>query len=193
MWTLFLSRHYVQLQVHTEHFHFLSNSRTLYKSPSSPLKCRMCYPGFNPARLWNKIWIQMLDFPVTHFANLTKGLLFILGIKFLSNLCFFSSLRRDYRQCTQDTWEGQGNPLQCFCLETPWTEEPGGLQSIVSDTTEVTQHTRKHAHKIPSWWLIPWWSLFYWCCHTNHHEMTDTGRWREERLLTTLRVLRSLR
>ena len=24
---------------------------------------------------------------------------------------------------------GHGNPLQCSCLEIPWTEEPGGLQS----------------------------------------------------------------
>ena len=23
-----------------------------------------------------------------------------------------------------------GNPLQCSCLENPWTEEPGGLWSI---------------------------------------------------------------
>ena len=22
---------------------------------------------------------------------------------------------------------GHGNPLQCSCLENPWTEEPGGL------------------------------------------------------------------
>ena len=26
--------------------------------------------------------------------------------------------------------EGNGNPLQYPCLETPWTEEPGGLQSM---------------------------------------------------------------
>ena len=26
--------------------------------------------------------------------------------------------------------EGNGNPLQYSCLENPWTEEPGGLQSI---------------------------------------------------------------
>ena len=29
--------------------------------------------------------------------------------------------------------EGNGNPLQYSCLEkTPWTEEPGGLQSMGS-------------------------------------------------------------
>ena len=28
--------------------------------------------------------------------------------------------------------EGNGNPLQCSCPKTPWTEEPGGLQSMGS-------------------------------------------------------------
>ena len=28
--------------------------------------------------------------------------------------------------------EGNGNPLQYSCLENPWTEEPGGLQSTES-------------------------------------------------------------
>ena len=28
--------------------------------------------------------------------------------------------------------EGNGNPLQYSCLENPWTEEPGGLQSVGS-------------------------------------------------------------
>ena len=34
--------------------------------------------------------------------------------------------------------EGNGNPLQYSCLGIPWTEEPGGLQSMghkASDTT----------------------------------------------------------
>ena len=34
---------------------------------------------------------------------------------------------------------GNGNPIQYSCLEIPWTEEPGGLQSMglqESDTTE---------------------------------------------------------
>ena len=37
--------------------------------------------------------------------------------------------------------EGNGNPLQYSCLENPWTEEPGGLQSRghkKPDTAEVT-------------------------------------------------------
>ena len=28
--------------------------------------------------------------------------------------------------------EGNGNPLQCSCLENPWTEKPGRLQSVGS-------------------------------------------------------------
>ena len=28
--------------------------------------------------------------------------------------------------------EGNGNPLQYSCLGNPWTEEPGGLQSMGS-------------------------------------------------------------
>ena len=35
--------------------------------------------------------------------------------------------------------EGNGNALQHSCLENPWTEEPGGLQSMCrkeSDTNE---------------------------------------------------------
>ena len=31
--------------------------------------------------------------------------------------------------------EGNSNPLQYSCLEIPWTEECGGLQSIVSKKT----------------------------------------------------------
>ena len=37
--------------------------------------------------------------------------------------------------------EGNGNPLQCSCLENPGMGEPGGLPSMgctESDATEVT-------------------------------------------------------
>ena len=32
--------------------------------------------------------------------------------------------------------EGDGHPLQHSCLGSPWTEEPGRLQSIVAQTVE---------------------------------------------------------
>ena len=32
----------------------------------------------------------------------------------------------------QSRGEGRGYPAQCSCLEDPWTEEPGGLQSTGS-------------------------------------------------------------
>ena len=37
------------------------------------------------------------------------------------------------RRCRFNPWvRKMGNPLQYSCLENPWTEEPGGLQSIGS-------------------------------------------------------------
>ena len=35
--------------------------------------------------------------------------------------------------------EGNGNPLQCSCLENPWTEEPIGLQSMRSQELDMTE------------------------------------------------------
>ena len=35
-------------------------------------------------------------------------------------------------QLTYTYGEGNGTPLQYSCLENPWTEEPGGLQSMGS-------------------------------------------------------------
>ena len=37
---------------------------------------------------------------------------------------------------------GNGNPLQCSCLENPWTEEPGGLSSMGSHSwTQLSAHS----------------------------------------------------
>ena len=33
--------------------------------------------------------------------------------------------------------EGTGNPLQYSCLEIPWTEESGGLQSMGSQKSQT--------------------------------------------------------
>ena len=44
--------------------------------------------------------------------------------------------------------ERDGNPLQYSCLEIPWTQEPGGLQSTGckgSDLTEATERAGTHA------------------------------------------------
>ena len=32
---------------------------------------------------------------------------------------------------------GNGNPLQYSCLDIPWTEEPGGLQSMGSQKSQT--------------------------------------------------------
>ena len=34
--------------------------------------------------------------------------------------------------------EGNGNPLQFSCLDDPWTEEPGELQSMGSQESDMT-------------------------------------------------------
>ena len=44
-------------------------------------------------------------------------------------------------------WGRKWNPLQYSCLESPWTEEPGGLQSMGSQSQAQlkppgTQHTQ---------------------------------------------------
>ena len=54
----------------------------------------------------------------------------------------------------QETWVrslGLGDPLEkgmathssILAWEIPWTEQPGELQSIGLDTTEVTKHSHK--------------------------------------------------
>ena len=32
---------------------------------------------------------------------------------------------------------GHGSPLQYSCLENPWTEEPGGLRSVLSQRADM--------------------------------------------------------
>ena len=45
--------------------------------------------------------------------------------------------------------EWHGNPLQYSYLRIPWTEEPGGLQSIVSQRVEYSEATW-HTHTCAS-------------------------------------------
>ena len=39
---------------------------------------------------------------------------------------------------------GNGNPLQCSCLEKPWTEEPGSYNPWTRKESDMTEDT--HAH-----------------------------------------------
>ena len=43
--------------------------------------------------------------------------------------------------------EGDGDPLQCPCLETPWTEEPGGLQPMGSQRAGHDSATSTHTRE----------------------------------------------
>ena len=44
--------------------------------------------------------------------------------------------------------EGNGNPLQYSCLEIPWTEEPGGLQSMGLQRVEHDVATEHADHSL---------------------------------------------
>ena len=51
---------------------------------------------------------------------------------------------------------GHGNPLQYSCWEIPWTEEPGGLQSMGLQRVghdRVTKNTAQH-NPISIMWII---------------------------------------
>ena len=52
---------------------------------------------------------------------------------------YYLGMKPPFSQCTVSLiflssriGEGNGNPLQYSCLKIPWTEEPGGLQSMGS-------------------------------------------------------------
>ena len=46
--------------------------------------------------------------------------------------------------------EGNGNPLQCSCLEIPWTEEPGGLQvhRVTKGQIQLSIYTTTKAERL---------------------------------------------
>ena len=44
--------------------------------------------------------------------------------------------------------EGNGNPLQYSCLESPWTEEPGGLQFIGWQKSQTHLHNFTFTFKV---------------------------------------------
>ena len=41
---------------------------------------------------------------------------------------------------------GHGNPLQYSCLENPWTEEPGRLQSMGLQESDTTERLSTHMY-----------------------------------------------
>ena len=51
--------------------------------------------------------------------------------------------------CLEDSsGEGNGNPLQYSCLEIPWTEEPGRLQSMGSQRVRYDWVTKKKSSEL---------------------------------------------
>ena len=62
------------------------------------------------------------------------------------------SVNKDFTilsNCSPPVWvggEGNGTPLQYSCLENPWTEEPGRLQSMGSLRVGTTERLHFHFH-----------------------------------------------
>ena len=93
--------------------------------------------------------------------------------------------------------EGRGNPLQHSCLENPWTEEPGGLQSMGLQTVGHDNRVT-NAHDISANVLtflpksglqgrqpnppidvcIP--SVAIWRFYRRKGKLTETCRWKTE-------------
>ena len=49
--------------------------------------------------------------------------------------------------------EGNGNPFQCSCLRNPMTEEPGKLQSMGSQESDMIERLNHHHHHLPATWF----------------------------------------
>ena len=51
--------------------------------------------------------------------------------------------------------EGNGNPLQYYCLGNPWTEEPGRLQSMGVAESDMTEQLHFHFLLVKDAWVLP--------------------------------------
>jgi len=49
--------------------------------------------------------------------------------------------------------EGNGNQLQYFCWEIPWTEEPDGLQSMGSQESDSAEQSTTTFLHVSTWTL----------------------------------------
>ena len=86
----------------------------------------------------NSLWVNFypflgLSFPIYFCSSRPISFLFF----FLIYLFVFGSTAWLVR-------EGNGTPLQYFCLEIPWTEEPGRLQSMGSLESDTTEQLHFH-------------------------------------------------
>ena len=80
-------------------------------------------------------------------------------------VCFLNSLAASFSNPTfvlvdglptTCVGEGNGNPLQYSCLENPWTEEPGRLQSMGSlSRTQLSHFTFTFMHWRRKWQPTP--------------------------------------
>ena len=127
------------------------SSCSLASGPTSPLDPPPASSPFSP-------WLTLLSHIVllhTYFFFLESPFFFLIGCKPLlsfpdgsvgkESICIAgdASSVPESGRCTGG---GNGNPLQCSCLENPWTEEPGRLQPKVGGGGNVWKDcvTKQH-------------------------------------------------
>ena len=59
----------------------------------------------------------------------------------------------------EDPLEEEMAPHSSIAWKIPWTEEPGGLQSMESKESDMTEHARRQATKFGAVFQVPWFLL----------------------------------
>ena len=94
--------------------------------------------GFSRQEYWSGHYLLLLYICLTSENSfLTTLLLLIINTKKGKQMNYYAY--PSWTLLEDCTGESNGTPLQYSCLENPWTEEPGRLQSMghyESDTTE---------------------------------------------------------
>ena len=55
----------------------------------------------------------------------------------------------------EDPLEEEMAPHSSIAWKIPWTEEPGGLQSMESKESDMTEHARRQATKFGAFFQVP--------------------------------------
>ena len=118
----------------------INSTNTVITTQKNVLACGQILEGF--AEIKTAV-IKMLELWVIFFSKKIFSSFFMLKSRYLSGFPSGSVVKnRPANAGDADSipgWrrsprEGNGSPLQYSCWEIPWTEEPDGLQSMVSQS-----------------------------------------------------------
>ena len=96
--------------------------------------------GFSRQEYWSGVPLPSLPFSLTFF-KLSECMKLYCRANFMYHL--IASEQLHFHFSLSCTGEGNGNPLQCSCLENPRDGEPGGLPSmgVTQSWTRLKQHS----------------------------------------------------